>query len=217
VAAHFPRRRTARVYWFSHLAPPLFELPDSHIDPLEHVERFEPRHDDRDMEFFRRAEVLLVPHHRADMSCREKALHPICGGGEECVDGGGTRTWEQRSEKLPSPSFFAWYTAIGWRGRGLKPHAKKTTFISGFSRAIFYSVERRIDHPDLSPSALTVRRSFDEPGSGACRRERGEETSLREADCLSPLSMISSGVTQTGQPGPCTSVSAFGGGTRYRT
>ena len=55
----------------------------------------------------------------------------------EAMDG-GTSTCETRMEKLLMPCCFACQTAMALAGAVVsKPMAKKTTFLSGFARAIF--------------------------------------------------------------------------------
>jgi hypothetical protein len=51
---------------------------------------------------------------------------------------GGTLTWETKSEKFLTPSFFARMALIAFAGAVVSnPIAKKTTCLSGFSWAIF--------------------------------------------------------------------------------
>jgi hypothetical protein len=50
---------------------------------------------------------------------------------------GGTRTCETRSEKFPTPAFFACQAAMALAGAVVSnPTAKKTTSLAGFLRAI---------------------------------------------------------------------------------
>src|SRR5579864_4657388 len=60
-----------------------------------------------------------------------------------------------------------------------------------------------------APSALESNRLFDEPGTRSMSPKEQKITSGR-CEIDTALSINSSGVTQTGQPGPCTSVISFG-------
>jgi hypothetical protein len=59
------------------------------------------------------------------------------------------------------------------------------------------------------PWALTESRSFSLPGTRSISPKEQKITSGREAISIA-LSMSSTGVTQTGQPGPCTRVISLG-------
>ena len=83
--------------------------------------------------------------------------------------------------------------------------AKKTTFLIGIRARDLQAIERRIDdlarrRPRPSPEA-DRRRSR---ARAACRRTNRRSRRARRAMACA-RSIISSGVTQTGQPGPCTS------------
>ncbi len=82
-----------------------------------------------------------------------------------------------------------------------KPMPKKTTSRSGFSRAIFERVQRRVHDPDVAALALIRNRSRPLPGTRSMSPKEQKITSGREA-ISSARSISSSGVTQTGQPGP---------------
>src|SRR6476469_3017168 len=60
-----------------------------------------------------------------------------------------------------------------------------------------------------APSALASNRLFEEPGTRSMSPNEQKIASGRLA-MATALSMSSMGVTQTGQPGPCTSVISFG-------
>src|ERR1700758_1996637 len=60
-----------------------------------------------------------------------------------------------------------------------------------------------------APSAFESNRLFEEPGTRSMSPNEQKITSGRR-EIETALSINSSGVTQTGQPGPCTSVISFG-------
>ena len=85
-----------------------------------------------------------------------------------------------------------------------KPIAKKTTFFSGFARAIFKQSIGEYTTRISAPRDFRINRSSFEPGTRSMSPNEQKITSGRCAMACA-LSIISSDVTQTGQPGPCTS------------
>ena len=115
---------------------------------------------------------------------------------------GGTSTWDTSSEKFSMPSRFAWYTVIALAGAVVSnPMPKNTTCLSGLSRAIVSASSGEYTTRTSPPWLLTWNRSFSLPGTRSMSPNEQKITSGRDA-ISSALSMISSGVTQTGQPGP---------------
>src|SRR5271165_4429911 len=90
-----------------------------------------------------------------------------------------------------------------------KPTAKNTTCRSGFVRASFSASSGEYTMRTSAPSALASNRLFDEPGTRSMSPKEQKITSGRCA-IATALSINSIGVTQTGQPGPCTSVMSRG-------
>jgi len=114
-------------------------------------------------------------------------------------------------EKLPSPSRLASRMANAVAGAVVSnPTAKKTTSrsVSFWARAT--GIERRIDNAHVA-GRLHARREdlAPSPARAACRRRNRTLPSGRAA-ISKARSIISNGVTQTGQPGPCTSRSLSG-------
>ncbi len=90
-----------------------------------------------------------------------------------------------------------------------KPTAKKTTCFVGFSLAIFRQSSGEYRMRTSPPLALMPKRSASLPGTRSMSPKQQKMTSGRGAMCTA-LSISSSGVTHTGQPGPCTSFNLFG-------
>ena len=82
-----------------------------------------------------------------------------------------------------------------------KPIPKNTTCLSGLARAIVSASNGEYTTRTSPPSLLTRNRSFSLPGTRSMSPNEQKITSGREA-ISSALSMTSSGVTQTGHPGP---------------
>src|ERR1700757_2563260 len=89
------------------------------------------------------------------------------------------------------------------------PTAKTTTCRCGFVLASFSASSGEYTMRTSAPSALASNRLFDEPGTRSMSPNEQNIASGRFA-MATALSINSIGVTQTGQPGPCTSVISFG-------
>lgn len=115
---------------------------------------------------------------------------------------GGTRTCETSRLKLRMPRLRAWCTVMALGGAVVsKPMPKNTTSRSGFSSASRSASSGEYTTRTSPPSARTWNRSRPEPGTRSMSPKEQKITSGREA-ISSALSITSSGVTHTGQPGP---------------
>ncbi len=115
---------------------------------------------------------------------------------------GGTRTCDTSRLKLRMPNLRAWYTVMAFGGAVVsKPMPKKTTCRCGFCWAIRRASSGEYTTRTSPPSLRTRNRSRPVPGTRSMSPKEQKITSGREA-ISSALSITSSGVTQTGQPGP---------------
>ena len=121
---------------------------------------------------------------------------------------GGTRTCDTSIEKFVMPSRWPARRPCALAGAVVsKPTAKKTTCCDRDSRARasrHRAANRRCARrapSRLAPEADPLR----EPGTRSMSPKEQKITSGRAAIAIA-LSISSSGVTHTGQPGPCTSV-----------
>src|ERR1017187_3584035 len=123
---------------------------------------------------------------------------------------GGTSTWETSSETLFNFSSRARHASMALAGAVVsKPMAKKTTCFAGFARAIFRQSSGEYTTRTSPPSDLMVKRSPLEPGTRSMSPNEQKMTFGRRAIACA-RSIISSGVTHTGHPGPCTSSTPSG-------
>jgi hypothetical protein len=90
-----------------------------------------------------------------------------------------------------------------------KPIAKKTTCRSGWRRARPSASIADVTTRTSPPRARTPRRSLAEPGTRNMSPYEQKITSRREAIAIA-RSIASMGVTHTGHPGPCSSVTPAG-------
>ena len=113
-------------------------------------------------------------------------------------------TWETRMLKLPTPSSRARQTAIALAGAVVsKPTAKNTTCLVRDCRcAISSASSGEYTTRTSPPRARTCSRSHSLPGTRSMSPKRGEDHVRVGPPGASALSICSSGVTQTGQPGP---------------
>jgi hypothetical protein len=119
-------------------------------------------------------------------------------------------TWLQKTEKLVSPSALARRTVIAVDGAVVsKPIAMKTTFLSGFCRAVFSASSGEYTIRMSAPAALESKNDPRPPGT----RIMSPNEVMMTSSC-SAMWIVSStrpiGITQTGQPGPCTRVTFSG-------
>ena len=126
------------------------------------------------------------------------------------VMAGGTSTWDTSIEKLSTPSARARVTASALAGAVVsKPTAKKTTSRPGLSCAMRTASSGAYTMRTSAPADFSRSRSVCEPGTRSMSPKDVKITpGVRAIACA--LSICSSGVTHTGQPGPCTSSSSAG-------
>ncbi len=118
------------------------------------------------------------------------------------VMAGGTVTCETRMVKFVIPSCLARHTAIAFAGAVVsKPTAKNTTCLSGCLRAKSSASSGEYTTRTFPPLARMWNRSHSLPGTRSMSPKELKITSGRAASA-SALSICSSGVTHTGQPGP---------------
>ena len=124
---------------------------------------------------------------------------------------GGTSTCETSIEKFFSPSCRACQTAIALAGRrGLETDGEEHHLPIGVILRQLDRVQRRVDHAHVAALRLApLSRSFCEPGTRSISPNEQKITSGRPAMAIA-LSIISSGVTHTGQPGPWINVISSG-------
>lgn len=119
-------------------------------------------------------------------------------------------TWLQKTEKFPSPSALARSTVIAVDGAVVsKPIARKTTFLSGFCRAILSASSGEYTIRMSAPRALESKKDPRPPGTRIMSPNEVMITSSCSAMWIAS-STRPIGITQTGQPGPCTSVTLSG-------
>ena len=114
-------------------------------------------------------------------------------------------TWLQKTEKLSSPSAAARSTVIAVDGAVVsKPIAMNTTRLSGFFLAILSESSGEYTIRMSVPWALASKNEPLLPGTRIMSPNDVMITSGFEARCMAS-STRPIGMTQTGQPGPCTS------------
>ena len=142
-------------------------------------------------------------HHAAHVPGGQERLHPA---GRRLHDRLDRRRHQhvrdqQREVRDAQPLGLVDRHRVGRRG-GLEADAEEHHLRSGFSRASLQRVQRRVDDPHVAARALDPEQVLARcPAPAACRR-RSRRSRPAGAAISSALSMISSGVTQTGQPGP---------------
>jgi hypothetical protein len=118
---------------------------------------------------------------------------------------GGTSTCDTSIEKFARPCRRAWKSAIALAGAVVSnPIPKKATRRCGFSRAMRSASSGEYTTRTSAPLLFSVRRSPRDPGT---RSMSPNDVKMRSGwlAMACARSIISSDVTQTGQPGPCTS------------
>ena len=121
---------------------------------------------------------------------------------------GGTSTWATSSAKLCTPSREACSTAIALAGAVVSnPTAKNTTVLSGLRRATSSASSGEYTTRTSPPAARAMNRSSLEPGTRSMSPNEHRIASGFFAIAIAS-SISASGVTQTGQPGPCTNSTA---------
>ena len=119
-------------------------------------------------------------------------------------------TWLQNTEKLAMPSALARRTVMAVEGAVVSnPMAMNTTRRSGFSLAIFSASSGEYTMRMSAPLAMASRKDPRPPGTRIMSPNDVMITSGRSAMWMAS-STLPIGMTQTGQPGPCTSVTAGG-------
>ena len=113
-------------------------------------------------------------------------------------------TWLQKTEKLSIPSALARNTVMAVLGAVVsKPMAMNTTCLSGFCLAIFSESSGEYTIRMSAPAALESKNDPRPPGT----RIMSPKVVMMTSGC-SAMAIASSrrpiGMTQTGQPGPCT-------------
>jgi len=132
----------------------------------------------------------------------------LVGEDRMAVIAGGTSTWDTNSEKFFRPSRWACTTDMALAGAVVsKPTPKNTTSLSGFSAAICVASSGEYTIRTSPPRARTLNRSARLPGTRNMSPKEQKMTSWRPAISRA-RSIISSGVTHTGHPGPCTNSTA---------
>ena len=115
-------------------------------------------------------------------------------------------TWLAKTKKLRSPSALARMRVTAVDGAVVsKPIAMNTTCLSGFCRAIFSESSGEYTILMLVPSALASKNEPPLPGTRIMSPNEVMITSGCEARWIAS-STRPIGITQTGQPGPCTRV-----------
>ena len=118
---------------------------------------------------------------------------------------GGTSTCATSSAKFSIPSRCACWTAIAFAGAVVSnPTAKNTTVRSGLRRATSSASSGEYTTRTSPPAARAMNRSSDEPGTRSMSPNEQTIASGRFAIAMAS-SINATGVTHTGQPGPCTS------------
>jgi hypothetical protein len=132
------------------------------------------------------------------------------GESSSARSGGTIVTWLHRQEKLVTPSAFARRSVSAVEGAVVsKPMAKNTTSRSGFALAIRSASSGEYTMRTSAPSALASSSVPAAPGTRIMSPKQVKMTPGRRATAM-PSSTRPIGITQTGQPGPCTS-STFAG------
>ncbi len=132
------------------------------------------------------------------------------GDSSSARSGGTIVTWLQKTEKFGIPSAFARINVRAVEGAVVsKPTAKKTTSRSGFSLAIRSASSGEYTIRTSAPSALASSSVPEPPGTRIMSPKQVKITPGSLATAI-PSSTRPIGITQTGQPGPCTS-STFSG------
>ena len=132
------------------------------------------------------------------------------GDSSSARSGGTIVTWLHTHEKFGTPSAFARFSVSAVDGAVVsKPIAKNTTSRSGFSLARRSASSGEYTMRTSAPSAFASSSVPSEPGT---RIMSPKQVKITPGWCAiaMPSSTRPIGITQTGQPGPCTS-STFSG------
>ena len=179
--------------------------------PFQQVDRLEPGDDDRDAIALGEGRVVLVAHHGADVPGGEEALHAVGRRREDRLHRGRDEDVrdQHREVRQAQPPRLPGRQGRGGRG-GLEADGEEDDLPARGSpgrsaRRPAASRRRARRRPRPARGAGRV----DEPGTRSMSPNEEKITPGRAA-IASARSICSSGVTQTGQPGPCTSRSPSG-------
>ena len=124
--------------------------------------------------------------------------------------GGTIVTWLHIQVKFAIPSALARLSVSAVEGAVVsKPIAKKTTSRSGFLRAIASASSGEYTIRTSAPCALASSSVCSEPGTRSMSPKQVKMRPSVRASAI-PSSTRPIGITQTGQPGPCTSSTLAG-------
>ena len=208
----FPSRRTARAYWFSTSARPSSSCRTRWKNALEQVERLEAGDRRSARRSVRRAaRTRRSPSRRRRGPAPRKPWTRLSGASRMAVITGGTRTCETSTLKFVELALAGQPDGhrVG-RGRRLEADREEDDLAIGLCRGQVHGVERRVDDPDVAARRLELQQiAVASRAPAACRRtsRRSRRVARRSR---ARRSIISSDVTQTGQPGPWTSSTSGG-------
>ena len=203
-----PARRTARAYWFSTSARPCLELrgPPSGCPRAGRAARSRSPRSARGS-----ASAIgsysRPAHDRADVPGGEERLHLVVRrrrGSRSSPAAPARATTSMLKFGSPSAAAAQHRHGVGRRG-GLEADGEEHHLAVGVGRAAMRDrVERRVDDADVArPRALAARAGRRRsPGTRSMSPNEREDRRSGRAAIASAWSMSSSGVTQTGQPGP---------------
>lgn len=201
-ASVLPVRRTARTYWFSTSYRPdsscrtAIRMPSSRSSGSKPVTTIGTR--------WRAAigSYSVQPITAHTCPAARNACTSQSGSSSSAVIAGGTRTWLTIIEKFVSPRRAACRTAMALAGAVVsKPTARKTTSRSGRAAARRTASIGAYTTRTSAPRARRDSRSVSVPGTRSMSPKLVRITPGRAATAMA-RSRVSSGVTQTGQPGP---------------
>ena len=207
------RRGARRGVLVLDLRAPLLELLHAHVDALQDVERLEAGDDDRHAILRGQRLVLRVAHDRADVTGGEKTLHAVVRRRRIASIAGGTSTCETSIEKFAHAARAPPDTPPSrWPARSSRSRRRRTRPARSGCRARDARRRRAASRrcARRRPRALTASRSLLRARHPQHVAEGAEDARRAATRSRCALSISSSGVTQTGQPGPWTSVTPGG-------
>ena len=209
-AGPFPPSATERAYWFSTCARPSSSCRTHMCTPWRRSSGSKPVTTIGTRQRMHSGWYSSSPITVQTCPAARKPSTRRPGAARIASIAGGTVTCETSSEKFRSPRRRAARTAMAFAGAVVsKPTAKKTTSRSGRRAASATASIGEYTIRTSPPALLTARRSLAEPGTRSMSPNEQKVTSGRAA-IASARSIASSGVTHTGQPGPCTSETSGG-------
>ena len=186
------------------------QLLHQHEDGLQNIDRFESADHDRHAEVADQRFVFAAAHDGADVAGRDEALHAVLRRRQQGANGRRHQDvrHQHREVAQPLPLRLPGRHRIGGSG-GFKSDREEDDLAIGMTAGDLDRFRRRVGDANIGALRLCAKQIGIRSGN-AQHVAVGNQDDFRHRASAMALSMVSSGVTQTGQPGPCTSSNPLG-------